>query len=488
MKQIISRLKNISMMLIWDVITAVALFVLTYFVMDELQTTFSKFMLAAGVSLFVLVMLVIKYQLLYKQYGRDDVTGGKNKKEFERIAKDLLKGDGNYVVVYANIDRFKLINETYGNDVGDQILRQIHKIIDDELRWDEVSGRIMADNFGVLMRYHSLPKLDQRLYRISKQLSELTDEQGNSYGIILYFGVYVVEEDETNISVMLEHANLARKKISPSHLVPMGIYDVKESQRLGRDKALEMKMHNALEQGHFVPFLQPKYELEGESIAGAEALVRWIDPEEGMIYPNDFIPLFESNGFIVELDLYMFEEVCKLVERWNKEGHPIIPVSVNLSRSHFEIPNFFDYYEYVLKKYDVPPRSIEIELTESLFFNDMESLSVLVQQIHDAGLSCSIDDFGSGYSSLNMLKDVKVDALKLDRVFFESGDNDERGKDIVQSVIQLAQALDLHTISEGVEEREQVEFLKEMHCDLIQGYVFAKPMPVPEFEKLAFRS
>ena len=488
MKQIISQLKNISMMLIWDVITAVALFVLTYFVMDELQTTFSKFMLAAGVSLFVLVMLVIKYQLLYKQYGRDDVTGGKNKKEFERIAKDLLKGDGSYVVVYANIDRFKLINETYGNDVGDQILRQIHKIIDDELRWDEVSGRIMADNFGVLMRYHSLPKLDQRLYRISKQLSELTDEQGNSYGIILYFGVYVVEEDETNISVMLEHANLARKKISPSHLVPMGIYDVKESQRLGRDKALEMKMHNALEQGHFVPFLQPKYELEGESIAGAEALVRWIDPEEGMIYPNEFIPLFESNGFIVELDLYMFEEVCKLVERWNKEGHPIIPVSVNLSRSHFEIPNFFDYYEYVLKKYDVPPRSIEIELTESLFFNDMESLSVLVQQIHDAGLSCSIDDFGSGYSSLNMLKDVKVDALKLDRVFFESGDNDERGKDIIQSVIQLAQALDLHTISEGVEERKQVEFLKEMHCDLIQGFVFAKPMPVPEFEKLAFRS
>ena len=387
MKQIISQLKNLSMMLIWDVITAIALFVLTFYALDRLQTTLLKVMLFVGVALFVLVMLTIKYQLLYKKYGRDDVTGGKNKKEFERIAKDLLKGDGSYVVVYANIDRFKLINETYGNDVGDQILRQIHKIIDDELRWDEVSGRIMADNFGVLMRYHSLPKLDQRLYRISKQLSELTDEQGNSYGIILYFGVYVVEEDETNISVMLEHANLARKKISPSHLVPMGIYDVKESQRLGRDKALEMKMHNALEQGHFVPFLQPKYELEGESIAGAEALVRWIDPEEGMIYPNEFIPLFEANGFIVELDLYMFEEVCKLVERWSKEGHPIIPISVNLSRSHFEIPNFFDYYEYVLKKYDVPPRSIEIELTESLFFNDMESLSVLVQQIHDAGLS-----------------------------------------------------------------------------------------------------
>ncbi len=486
MKQFISRVKNISAMLIWDVITAIALFVLTYFVLKEIHSPFYRALLIAGVILFVLIMLVIKYQLLYKQYGRDDVTGGKNKKEFERIARDLLRGDGNYVVVYANIDRFKLINESYGSDVGDMILRQIHKTIDEELRWDEVSGRIMADNFGILMRFHSLPKLDQRLYRISKQLSELSDEQGNSYGIILYFGVYIIEEKKTDISSMLEHANLARKKISPSHLVPMGIYDVKESQRLGRDKALEMKMHKALEQGHFVPFLQPKYELEGESIAGAEALVRWIDPEEGMIYPNEFIPLFEANGFIVELDLYMFEMVCKLVERWNKEGRRIIPVSVNLSRSHFEIPNFFDYYEYVLKKYEIPPKSIEIELTESLFYNDMESLSVLVNKIHKAGLSCSIDDFGSGYSSLNMLKDVKVDALKLDRVFFESGDNDERGKDIIQSVIQLAQALDLHTISEGVEERKQVEFLKEMHCDLIQGYVFAKPMPIPEFEQLAF--
>ncbi len=488
MKQVILQLKNISMMLIWDVITALALFVLSYFVIDEFHTTLSKVLFVGGISLFVLIMLVLKYQLIYKKYGRDDVTGGNSKKEFERIARDLLRGDASYVVVYANIDRFKLINETYGNDIGDQVLCQIHKIIDDELRWDEVSGRIMADNFGILMRYHSLPKLDQRLYRINKQLSELTDEQGNSYGVIFYFGVYVAEEEETNISVMLEHANLARKKISPSHLVPMGIYDDKENQRLGRDKALEMKMHNALEQGHFVPFLQPKYELEKESIAGAEALVRWNDPEEGMIYPNEFIPLFESNGFIVELDLYMFEEVCKLVERWHKEGHRTIPVSVNLSRSHFEIPNFFDYYEYVLKKYDIPPKSIEIELTESLFFNDMESLSVLVQKIHDAGLSCSIDDFGSGYSSLNMLKDVKVDALKLDRVFFENGENAERGKDIIQSVIGLAQALDLHTISEGVEERKQVEFLKEMHCDLIQGYVFAKPMPVPEFEKIAFGS
>ena len=287
---------------------------------------------------------------------------------------------------------------------------------------------------------------------------------------------------------MLEHANMARKKIAPGYRVPMGIYDEKDKLRLGREKELEMKMHDSLGRGDFIPYLQPKYELEGETIAGAEALVRWVDPEEGMIYPDEFIPLFESNGFVVDIDLYMFEEVCRMVERWQREGWRTIPISVNLSRSHFNVPDFFRAYEEILERYDVPPKSIEIELTESLFYNDMEELNSLVGRIHNVGLSCSIDDFGSGFSSLNVLKDVQVDALKLDRVFFANDreEDNERGKNVIQSVIQLAQALDLHTISEGVEERNQVEFLKQMKCDLIQGYVFARPMPVPEFEKLAF--
>ncbi|MCH5252577.1 MAG: bifunctional diguanylate cyclase/phosphodiesterase [Lachnospiraceae bacterium] len=486
MRQFISRLKLLAGMLVWDLITAAATFFLLSIVAGELKGTIAKIAVIAGGSLFILIMLTVKYLLQYRRYGRDDITRGKNRREFERVALDLLRGDGKYVLVCANVDRFKLINETYGNEIGDKILRQIQKTIDEDLTWDEVSGRIMADNFGILMRFHSIPKLDHRLHRISKQLAELADADGNSYGVTLYFGVYVIEGDEEEFGTMLEHANLARRKISPSHLVSMGIYDEKDKQRLSREKVLEMKMHKSLEHGDFIPFLQPKYELEGETVAGAEALVRWIDPEEGMIYPNEFIPLFENNGFVVEIDLYMFEEVCKLVDRWGKEGRRTIPISVNLSRSHFDIPDFFGYYENIMEKYDIPPKSIEIELTESLFYNDMQSLNELVTRIHKAGLSCSIDDFGSGYSSLNMLKDVKVDALKLDRVFFESGDDNQRGKDIIKSVLHLAKALDLRTISEGVEERRQVEFLKEMNCDFIQGYVFAKPMPVPEFERLVY--
>lgn len=486
MKRLISKLRPLFDVFFCDLLLIIMIVLIMMTALEQFERLYVKVSLSLIVAGFVIAVLFTKYIFLYRKLGRDNVTGGKNKKEFERIAGDLISGSSSYVLVYANIDRFKLINDAYGDAEGDMVLQRVQSIIDAELRWDEVSGRIMADNFGVLMRFNSIKMLEHRLARISEQIAGLTDENGNRYGIVLYYGVYVIEQGETDIAAIMEYANLARRNISTSHMVPIGIYDERDRQRLNREKTLEMKMRKALEHGDFVPYLQPKYELKGETVAGAEALVRWIDPEEGMIYPNEFIPLFESNGFVVDVDLYMFEEVCKLQEKWYKEGKPIVPISVNLSRTHFSVPNFFERYEKILEKYDLPPRSIEIELTESLFYNDLRSLNEVVAHIHQAGLSCSIDDFGSGYSSLNMLKDVKVDALKLDRVFFASGDNDKRGKDIIQSVIQLAQALDLHTISEGVEERAQVDFLKEMDCDLIQGYVFAKPMPVPEFEELTF--
>ncbi len=428
MRQLITRLKNFRGAMLWDFITAIVLFLFMIWNLDRFEGNVTRLSLIILTTGFLVLMVAVKYHLLYKHFGRDDVTGGKDKKEFERVAGKMLRSDAGYVLVYANIDRFKLINEIYGNSVGDQILHQIHGIIDAELGWDEVSGRIMADNFGILMHFHSLPKLDERLARISKQMEELVDENGNRYGIALYYGVYVINDKDIEVSTMLEHANLARRKISPGYRVPMGIYDEKDKFRLGREKELEMKMHESLERGDFIPYLQPKYELEGETVAGAEALVRWVDSEEGMIFPNEFIPLFESNGFVVDIDLYMFEQVCRMVERWGRAGWRTIPVSVNLSRSHFNVPNFFDAYEAILERYEIPPRSIEIELTESLFYNDMEALNTLVTKIHRAGLSCSIDDFGSGFSSLNVLKEVQVDALKLDRVFFVS-DNSQENED-----------------------------------------------------------
>ncbi|MCR5691228.1 MAG: GGDEF domain-containing phosphodiesterase [Eubacterium sp.] len=428
----------------------------------------------------------MKYRLLHRAFKLDEVSGGNNKREFERVASELLAEGGAHAAVCANIDRFKIINDVYGEDEGNRILRTVQSIINDELSKDEVSGRIMADNFGMVVRYISIPMLDFRLKKINDELAKLTNEKGESYGLTMYYGVYIFGQEDDNINIAMERAHFALASPLPSFMVPMGIYNKEESQMFNREKELEMKMRDALQRGEFVPYLQPKYELQGETVEGAEALVRWISPE-GMIYPGEFIPLFEKNGFVVQLDHYMFEEVCKMQEKWFKEGYDLVPVSVNLSRCHLEINDFFSEYRSILSRYELPPRCIEIELTESLFFDNMEALNDLVSEIHEAGMTCSIDDFGSGYSSLNMLKDVKVDALKLDRVFFQ-GENNERGRHIVRSVLHLAQDLDLRTISEGVEEREQVSYLKEMNCDLIQGYVFAKPMPVDEFEKCAYKN
>lgn len=477
-------------MLIWDTMFGGAFIYVLYIALMNLDSGIARAGLIALVAFLIFFSVVIKYFMFYQNSGRDEVTRGRNKKEFERVASMLLKGEGEFVVVYANIDRFKLINDAYGDDVGDAVLRKVHETIDNELlRWDEVSGRIMADNFGMLMRFHSMKKQEHRLARINDQLAQLADSEGEKYGIKMYFGVYLVEDKNADISMMLECANLALKKAvhQAHHNVNIGVYDEKERTLLGREKELEMKMERALQNGEFVPYLQPKYELENETIGGAEALVRWCDPVEGMIFPNEFIPLFEKNGFIVELDLYMFEQVCRLIEKWNKNGYRKVPVSVNMSRGHFVVPEFFERYKEILDRYDIPKNTIEIELTESLFYNEMSKLNELIDRIHDAGMLCSIDDFGSGYSSLNMLKDVDVDTLKLDRVFFDKvEDDDRRGKSVVNSVIHLAQELDLRTVSEGVEVRSQVDYLKDMDCDYIQGYIFAKPMPVGDFERIAF--
>lgn len=478
-------------MVMWDAIEGIAFVCILYLALLNVESVF----VTTGIMLLAVALVFLsigaKYIFYYRKMGRDNVTGGKNKKEFERVSSMLLKGEGEFVVVYANVDRFKLINDAYGEEEGDQVLRRIHEVIDAEmLRWDEVSGRIMADNFGMMMRFHSMTKLEHRLSRINDELAELKDKDGNGYGIKMYFGVYEVDDKTEAVSMMLEKANLALKRVlqSPQHLISMGVYDDEERVRLSREKELEMKMERALRNGEFVPFLQPKYELVNETIGGAEALVRWFDPVEGMIFPNEFIPLFEKNGFIVELDLYMFEQVCKIVEGWSEKGYRNVPISVNMSRGHFSVPGFFERYREILSRYNVPKNSIEIELTESLFYSEMSMLNDLINQIHDEGMLCSIDDFGSGYSSLNMLKDVKVDALKLDRVFFMEAEDDRRGKSVVHSVLHLAQELELRTISEGVEVRSQVDYLKEMECDYIQGFIFARPMPVSEFEKNAFAS
>jgi EAL domain-containing protein (putative c-di-GMP-specific phosphodiesterase class I) len=252
-------------------------------------------------------------------------------------------------------------------------------------------------------------------------------------------------------------------------------------------KIIENRMKSALKNEEFQIYLQPKYDISQNKIAGAEALVRWADPNRGLIPPNDFIPLFENNGFILDLDLYVFDRTCHLLRQWIDRGVNPVVISVNLSRAYLHDFTFLGKFEEIRRKYEVPSNLIELELTETVVFENMEILTDIINLIHDLGYSCSIDDFGSGYSSLNILKNIPVDTIKIDRGFFIGENSDTVKSDtIVRSVIDLARKLKMKTVSEGVEYKDQVDFLKEAKCDMIQGYYFSKPIPITEFEKLAF--
>ena len=235
----------------------------------------------------------------------------------------------------------------------------------------------------------------------------------------------------------------------------------------------------------FKVYLQPKIRLEDGRVGGAEALVRWHHPEKGMIYPNDFIPIFEKNGKICQLDQYMFTEVCKIISEWQQQGRQLFPISVNLSRQHFRInPNFLDTFYEIAKEYNIPNNIIEFELTESIFFETsiFNTVKECIKKMHKLGFLCSLDDFGAGFSSLGLLKEFDIDTIKFDRQFFIDIST-KKAKEIIGSMIDLSLRLGIHTVAEGIETNEQVHYLDSTKCDMIQGYVYSKPLCLDDFEQ-----
>jgi EAL domain-containing protein (putative c-di-GMP-specific phosphodiesterase class I) len=263
----------------------------------------------------------------------------------------------------------------------------------------------------------------------------------------------------------------------------IAFFNIEMSKQKIWERKVEDDMERALMNKEFQVYLQPKFSTGEETLGGAEALVRWIHPTEGFVPPNRFIPIFEQNGFILKLDDFMLEEVAKQQAKWISEGWQVVPISVNVSRAHFTREDLAEHISEIVDRYQVPHEVIELELTESAFFDDKEMLLSTVKKLRDAGFSVSMDDFGAGYSSLNSLKELSLDVLKIDADFFRGSDSLERGMLIVTEVINLAKKLNMKIVAEGIESREQVDFLKEQECDLIQGYYFAKPMPLSEFEK-----
>jgi len=449
-------------------------------------------MLLSFLTFFSVTQITYKNKLQTLAY-RDPVTNGWNSNWFKTEVPQIFKFNKQqkFVLVLLDIDKFKVLNDTFGHTKGDAFLAFIYECIEKQQTENEIVCRLESDCFLFLMNYDSNHDIQERLEKLSIQINNFSEIHEQKYFISMSCGISQIDNTEEDLFIYIDRCEVAlhccTKTIGRTRFLRSAFFNECDRTKLIEEKKIENKMAKALESGQFSVYLQPKFDIDVNKVAGAEALVRWQDPERGMIMPNDFISLFEKNGFILKLDLFVFEKVCKIIRSWLDAGAVPIPISVNLSRTYLDSLVFLENLEKIRNQYDVPAKYIELELTESIVYENMGLLLTIINKIHSLGYTCSIDDFGSGYSSLNLLRNVPVDTLKLDRGFFlESEESPERGNAVITSVIDLARKLNMKTVSEGVESVVQVNFLKDAQCDLVQGYVFSKPVPITEFEKEVF--
>lgn len=418
----------------------------------------------------------------------DKLTSGINYEKFLRDSQNrLLKVPGAYAVFYADILNFKYINDTFGYDVGDNLLMFISQKLREKVKSvDGLYARVSADNYAVLIPYQDKNEFAEEIYSLIDDVCWFEDIQKENYKPEIYVGIYCTgaEPNTLTISEMIDRAIMAQKSVKGSSEYHIAFYTEEIRERVIAEKELERRMESALANGEFTAYFQPKYCVDTGEIVGAEALVRWISPESGFMSPGKFIPLFEQNGFVINLDQYVFETVCKNMREWLDSGIKVVPVSINVSRLQFYKLDFVKRYTKIKEKYNIPDGLLELEFTESIVFENLEILKKIVLSLKKVGFSCSVDDFGSGYSSLNVLKNLPMDTLKLDKLFFDDSENLSRDKALISSVINMARALDMKTVAEGIENWAQVAFLKEIGCDIIQGYVYSEPIPYARFTTL----
>ena len=414
----------------------------------------------------------------------DPLTGVYSKNKFFSASKTLLTSnpDKQFAFFRLDIDRFKLINSFFGNVSGDELLRYMARRIREFARTTECCtfGRIDADVFGIFTPYQGKERTIEQMEQTVSRMKSLTP----NYSIMLVYGVYIVTDRELPISQMCDRAALAAKTVKGHYMKSFAFYDDKMRLSIENEQNIINEMSDALENHEFVPYYQPKYDVKTNKPVGAEALARWIHPTKGFISPGVFIPIFEKNGFISKLDFYIWECVCKQLKEWKDSGVPLFPVSVNVSRVNLYNPNLAKIIIELTKKYDVDPKYFNIEITESVYTDKNIMIDEVTNLLRSNGFTILMDDFGSGYSSLNVLKDVQVDVLKMDMMFMFKAKYDGRAETIISSVIRMAKWLNIPVIAEGVDKAEQVDFLRSVGCDFIQGFYYAKPMPAKDYEKL----
>lgn len=416
---------------------------------------------------------------------RDELTGLDNINRFYVRAEELLAA-GKYAVVYCDIDRFKLINDTFGFEEGDEVLRAFGSILQKSMEDRECCARLSADNFVMLRHYKQWETLAADLMHIQTVLNKWRGERGIiPYEIAVSFGVYQADAGETNdMKQMLDFANYAMRSAKTAAGGSCFLYDEQMRNKALFEQGLEGRLASAMEQGEFEAYYQPKVNMDTGRIVGCEALVRWNHPEQGLLMPGSFIPFFEKKGLIVRVDLHMFEQVCRTVRRWLDEGRPAVTVSCNFSQMHFGHDGFAGQVSEIADRFQVPHHLLEVEITESAIADAPESVSSALTELKMRGFQIAIDDFGSGYSSLGQLQRLRADVLKLDRSFVCAGLQGPREQIVIENLVNMASELGMEVVCEGVETQVQVKVLQDIGCHIAQGYYYYRPMQTAAFEQL----
>ena len=423
--------------------------------------------------------VVKQYQEEKYRATHDMMTGLLNRGAFEERVKEILsETDEPYCMVCTNIKDFKLINELCGSEVGDALLLAQADMIRGEEGGNSVSVHMYADRFCTLM-----PKRHYNEDRFMQNMTELLDRAVSMpLKTHFYVGVYDIVDTTELVWTMCDKAMMAIDSIRGNYGQYFSYYREELFQRIIREKQILGSFDKAIEDEEFHMFLQPQIANDG-TVVGAEALVRWIRPDQGMISPADFIPVLEKAGLIHKLDLYMWEKAAQKLEEWKRAGKNNLSISVNISTEDFYLIDIYEAFRAISDKYDFDIKNLKLEITESALMRDVRKIMQNMTELHGLGYDIEIDDFGSGYSSLGMLKDIHADILKIDMIFLQETKNTIRSETIIKNVISMSKELGMPVITEGVETKEQLDFLQSVGCDMFQGYYFARPMSTENFER-----
>lgn len=422
--------------------------------------------------------IVEELQREHYRATHDHLTGLYNEEWFyEKVQERLLsQPEEAFYIVCSDVQNFRFITDILGKQIGDELLIKMAGRMRERIKVGGIYGHLEYDRFAMLVRKNDF---DPTIFKDVPQ--EVHTDKDLSYPVNIFLGVYEITDRTMSVQEMCERAIMAVHTIKGGFNLKIAYYDDKLRESVLKEQEFTKDLERAIAEREIQIYLQPQLTAEGKML-GAEALVRWLHPTRGLVMPGEFIEVFEQNGFIVKLDMHVWRLACEHLKRWKENGWADKYISVNISPTDFHFIDIYRTFIELVKEFDISPKNLRLEITETAVITNLEKQLELIGKLREAGFIVEMDDFGSGYSSLNMLKDIKVDVLKFDLHFLRNSEDSERSRKILKALMILSKELDMPAISEGVETQEQVDFLKGIGCNLFQGYFFAKPMDVPTFE------